>query len=151
MREFTVAFAMRFLPTCLLLPLMEMLILYTMCLYVTEEDNCLLTHGNTNSTELWNGYRGSYRGALVVAQNLTTWCVCSRKDQPCQNSTKLSIFWVKKVSDLIRVRISSFFKSETSIFDSFYIKMNLIIGNLKWDYTFFFSALSLSENFVIFM
>ncbi|XP_063716029.1 uncharacterized protein LOC134843714 isoform X4 [Symsagittifera roscoffensis] len=72
-REFIVVFAMRFLPTCLLLPLMEMLILYTMCLYVTEEDNCLLTHGNTNSTELWNGYRGSYRGALVVAQNLTTW------------------------------------------------------------------------------
>ncbi|XP_075252166.1 transmembrane protein 94-like isoform X9 [Convolutriloba macropyga] len=72
-RDFITVFAMRFLPTCILLPLLEMTILYTMCIFVTAEEHCLLSHGNTNSTEVWNGYRGSYRGALVVAQNLVTW------------------------------------------------------------------------------
>jgi len=74
-RDFATVFAMRFLPTCVMLPLLEMVILYIMCLFAVPPDlgECILPHGNENSTEVWNGYRGSYRGGLVHAQNLITW------------------------------------------------------------------------------
>ena len=65
-------FAVRFLPTCILTTLMEGYFLITLCEYIPGPKNCTFFHGNTNSTEPWNGYRGSYKGALVMSQNTCT-------------------------------------------------------------------------------
>ena len=64
---------MRFVPTCILVPFLQLFNLEAMCLLTTESKHCTIPFGNLNSTEPWNGLRGSSSGSLVVTQNMITW------------------------------------------------------------------------------